>query len=181
MKVYNFDNNGYFISEANAKLDPVETKVQEENVYLLPNNATFITPPENQEGKVRKFINGEWVYEDRPIEVVTVKTIDEIRAEKIVEIKYVAGKKIVTAYPEWRQRNHMAAVVDIQNKELIALKANTTYTLSADELAIVAAAQAAKTEIFNIRAKSDELEASLDTMTQEQLEAFDATNDSNWV
>lgn len=99
----------------------------------------------------------------------------------ILQIKTEANKRIVAAYPEWKQRNHMAAVVDIQNKELIALKANTTYTLSADELAIVAAAQAAKTEIFNIRAKSDELEASLDTMTQEQLEAFDATNDSNWV
>ena len=99
----------------------------------------------------------------------------------ILQIKTEANKRIVAAYPEWKQRNHIAAVIDIQNKELIALKANTTYTLSADELAIVAAAQAAKTEIFNIRAKSDELEASLDTMTQEQLEAFDATNDSNWV
>jgi len=99
----------------------------------------------------------------------------------ILQIKTEANKRIVAAYPEWKQRNHIAAVIDIQNKELIALKANTTYTLSADELAIVAAAQAAKTEIFNIRAKSDELEASLDTMTQEQLEAFDATNYSNWV
>ena len=99
----------------------------------------------------------------------------------ILQIKTEANKRIVAAYPEWKQRNHIAAVIDIQNKELIALKTNTTYTLSADELAIVAAAQAAKTEIFNIRAKSDELEASLDTMTQEQLEAFDATNYSNWV
>jgi len=109
-------------------------------------------------------------------------TEEESLIEGIIpQIKTEANKRIVAAYPEWKQRNHMAAVVDIQNKELIALKANTTYTLSADELAIVAAAQAAKTEIFNIRAKSDELEASLDTMTQEQLEAFDATNYSNWV
>lgn len=107
--------------------------------------------------------------------------IDILKTKHVSVIKSEANRKITLAYPEWKQRNHMAAVVDIQNKELIALKANTTYTLSADELAIVAAAQAAKTEIFNIRAKSDELEASLDTMTQEQLEAFDATNDSNWV
>lgn len=97
------------------------------------------------------------------------------------KIKQEASARIVAAYPEWKQRNHIAAVVDIQNKELIALKANTTYTLSADELATVAAAQAAKTEIFNIRAKSDELEASLESMTLTQLKAFDPTNDSNWV
>lgn len=104
---------------------------------------------------------------------VKIRCIEGIKAE--------ASKRIVAAYPEWKQRNHMAAVVDIQNKELIALKSSTTYTLSADESATVAAAQAAKTEIFNIRAKSDELEASLDSMTQAQLEAFDPTNDSNWV
>lgn len=106
---------------------------------------------------------------------------DSLKKVKTAQIKQEASKRIIAAYPEWKQRNHMAAVVDIQNKELIALKANTTYTLSADELAIVAAAQAAKTEIFNIRAKSDELEASLDSMTQAQLEAFDPTNDSNWI
>ncbi len=108
-------------------------------------------------------------------------TLSELKDVRIAEIKAEASKRIIAAYPEWRQRNHMAAVVDIQNKELIALKANTTYTLSADELTIVAAAQAAKTEIFNIRAKSDELEASSDSMTQAQLEAFDPTNDSNWI
>lgn len=115
------------------------------------------------------------------IEANMISEIELLRNNKISEVKIEASRRIVLAYPEWKQRNHMAAVVDIQNKELIALKTNTTYTLSADELAIVAAAQAAKNEIFNIRAKSDELEASLDTMTQEQLEAFDATNDSNWV
>lgn len=109
--------------------------------------------------------------------------IDFIKATTVLirDIKQEASRRIVAAYPEWRQRNHMAAVADIQNKELVALKANTTYTLSADELTIIAAAQAAKTEIFNIRAKSDELEASLDSMTQAQLEAFNPTNDSNWI
>lgn len=108
-------------------------------------------------------------------------TLNELKVKRIGEIKTEANRKIIAAYPEWKQRNFMVAVVDIQNKELIALKANTTYTLSADELATVAAAQAAKTEIFNIRAKSDELEASLDSMTLEQLEAFDPTDNSNWI
>ena len=84
-------------------------------------------------------------------------------------------------YPEWKQRNYMAEVIDIQNKELVALKANTTYTPSADEIATITAAQTAKNQVFAIRAKSDQLETSLDSMTLAELEAFDPTNDSNWI
>lgn len=108
-------------------------------------------------------------------------TLSELKDVRVAEIKAEAGKRITEIYPEWRQRNHMAAVADIHNKELIALKANTTYTLTAEELAIIDTAKTTKAQIFNIRSKSDLLEASLDGMTQEQLEAFDATNDSNWV
>jgi hypothetical protein len=135
----------------------------------------IVIDAEDQDNTGSQMIIEDGVYKKK------IHTLFELKQSIINQIKTEAGNRIIAAYPEWKQRNHMAAVVDIQNKELIALKANTTYTLSADELAIVAAAQAAKTEIFNIRAKSDELEASLDTMTQEQLEAFDATNDSNWV
>lgn len=143
-------------------------------------NNQFFIPDNDSENEDYKSVQ-KWINEGNIVDAADSKSQDQIREEKVIFIKFEAGKRIREAYPEWKQRNHMAAVIDIQNKELIALKANTTYTLSADELAIVAAAQAAKTEIFNIRAKSDELEASLDTMTQEQLEAFDATNDSNWV
>lgn len=108
-------------------------------------------------------------------------TIDEVKQEVIRNIKAEAHIRIVRIYPEWRQRNHMAAVADIHNKELIALKANTTYTLTAEELAIIDTAKTTKAQIFNIRSKSDLLEASLDGMTLEQLEAFDATEDNKWV
>ncbi len=108
-------------------------------------------------------------------------TLLELKDIKIAEIKAEANKRIIDIYPEWRQRNHMAAVIDIQSKELVALKSNTSYTPSADEVATITAAQTAKNQVFAIRAKSDQLETSLDSMTQEQLEAFDPTNDSNWI
>lgn len=108
-------------------------------------------------------------------------TLLELKDVRIVEIKAEAGKRITEIYPEWKQRNHMAAVADIHNKELIALKANTVYTPSEDEVATITAAQTAKNQVFTIRARSNELEASLDSMTQTQLEAFDPTNDSNWI
>lgn len=105
----------------------------------------------------------------------------DLKITKSLSIKSEAFKRIIAAYPEWRQRNHMAAIIDIQNKELVALKSNTTYTPSADEIATITAAQTAKNQVFAIRAKSDQLEASLDSMTLAELEAFDPTNDSNWI
>ena len=147
------------------------------NGYLVNNQ--FFVPNDDSENEDYKSVQ-EWVSLGNSIEAADVMSLSEIKQDKITSVKTEAGRRILVAYPEWRQRNHMAAVVDIQNKELIALKSSTTYTLSADELAIVTAAQAAKTEIFNIRAKSDELEASLDSMTLDQLKAFDPTDDNNW-
>lgn len=108
-------------------------------------------------------------------------SLSEIKAQKIEHIKLEAGRRIVAAYPEWKQRNHMAAIADIHNKELVGIKTNVPYILSADELVTVTAAQSAKDEIFAIRAKSDELETSLDSMTTDQLKVFNPSNDSNWV
>jgi hypothetical protein len=114
-------------------------------------------------------------------ELQSISSTDSLIIKIIPQIKEEAGRRIIKAYPEWRQRNHMAAVIDIQNKELVALKSNTTYTPSADEIATITAAQTAKNQVFAIRAKSDQLEASLDSMTLAELEAFDPTHDSNWI
>jgi len=103
-----------------------------------------------------------------------------IKPAKVAGIKNEANIRIVAAYPEWKQRNHMAAVADIHNNELVALKAGTDYVLTADDLTVITSAKSCKAAIEAIRTKSDELEASLDSMTQAQLEAFDPTNDSNW-
>lgn len=114
-------------------------------------------------------------------ELQSISSTDSLIIEIIPQIKEEAGRRIIKTYPEWKQRNHMAAVIDIQNKELVALKANTTYTPSADEVATITAAQTAKNQVFAIRTKSDQLETSLDSMTLAELEAFDPTNDSNWT
>jgi len=108
-------------------------------------------------------------------------TLSELKDVKIAQIKAEAGQRIIEISPEWKQRNYMAAVVDIQNKELVALKANTTYTLSTDEAATIETSENIKDLIFAIRTKSDELETLLDSMTLEQLEAFDPADDNNWI
>lgn len=51
MNVYKYDEDTKeYISIETALLDPLETKLQEKEVYLLPANATFKEPPEVHEG-----------------------------------------------------------------------------------------------------------------------------------
>tara|TARA_R110000824_G_scaffold122685_3_gene280033 strand:- start:3206 stop:3718 length:513 start_codon:yes stop_codon:yes gene_type:complete len=106
--------------------------------------------------------------------------IEEFRKNLISNIKLEAGHRISEAYPDYKQRNHTAAVVTIQNKELIAIKAATTYTLTAADKAVMNAANTCNAAVDALRVKSNTLEASLDSMSLAQLEAFDPTNDINW-
>lgn len=108
-------------------------------------------------------------------------TSAEIKQNVILKIKSEAGRRIDTTYPEYKQRNLTGAVSRIQNKEILALKAGgDNYTPTAEELLELSAANDCELFIKAIRAKSNELEASLDDMTQEELEAFDPSDNLNW-
>lgn len=105
----------------------------------------------------------------------------EIKNSLIEKIKIEAKKRIVSVYPEYKQRNINGAVSFIQNKELLALKAGSgNYAPTADEMTSLRAAKTCKDFIDGVRTKSNQLEVSLDSMTEEQLNAFDPSEDSNW-
>ncbi len=61
MKVYKYDENKIYIGEEEALLDPLETKYQGKNIYLLPANATF-EKPKLKENEVAVFEGGKWKY-----------------------------------------------------------------------------------------------------------------------
>ena len=114
----------------------------------------------------------------------SISDSDVLKLEIIPQIKREASKRIVVVYPEWKQRNYTAAVAEIHNKEIMAMKAVpfvAQYTLTADELQTMRDAEACKVAITAIRNKSNELETSLDSMTLDQLKAFDPSDNSNWV
>lgn len=46
----------------NAQLDPLETEIQGQDVYLLPANATFIAPPEHKDGFAIVLNGADWEY-----------------------------------------------------------------------------------------------------------------------
>lgn len=71
MNVYKYDEKTKeFIGTEEALLDPLETELQGENVYLLPANATFIEPTEAQEGYVNVWNGEAWeqVEDNRGVE-----------------------------------------------------------------------------------------------------------------
>ena len=64
MKVYFYDKDTFeFKREAEANIDPLETELKGEPVYMLPANATFTAPPETGDYEVAVFEkdNKRWV------------------------------------------------------------------------------------------------------------------------
>ena len=142
---------------------------QDGTVSCVPNN-----PDLRQYQEIQKWIQAGGIVEPE-------FSTSEIKNLLIEKIKVEAGKRIVSSYPEYRQRNLNGAVSLIQNKELLAIKAGSgNYTPTEDEMTSLRAAKTCKDFIDAIRTKSNELEASLDSMTEEQLNAFDPSKDSNW-
>lgn len=71
MNVYKYDEKTKeYIRTEEAQLDPLETKKQGTNVYLLPANATFTEPTEAQEGYVNVWNGEAWeqVEDNRGVE-----------------------------------------------------------------------------------------------------------------
>lgn len=60
MNIYKYNDNGEYIGTETALLDPLETKKQQKNIYLLPANATFTAPPEAKEGFARVWTGEAW-------------------------------------------------------------------------------------------------------------------------
>ena len=71
MNVYKYnEETKEYIGTETALLDPLETKVQGKNIYLLPANATFTAPTEPQESCVNVWNGKSWeqVEDNRGVE-----------------------------------------------------------------------------------------------------------------
>ena len=76
-------------------------------------------------------------------------------------IKYEAQRRILAVAPDWKQRN---AAVDVQS----------------DDADVRAAAQDIIDAISAIRTKSNEIEASIGSMSDEQILNFNASDNAHW-
>lgn len=96
MKAYKYSSNLYYIGEQECQLDPIASRRQGHDVWLLPANCTWIEPPENKNGYKVKWMGGEWGYEEifvEPKPETEPQTIDKIKAVKISELKEVRDTK----------------------------------------------------------------------------------------
>ena len=76
-------------------------------------------------------------------------------------VKAEASKRILALMPEWRQRNVIA-------------------DLSSDNADTKAAAVTAWAAVTALRTKSDEIEASIGSMSDEEILNFNASDDAHW-
>ena len=122
--VYKYDEKTKeYLGKAEALLDPLETQLQQKEIYLLPAAATFIAPA-LQEGYVSVFQDGAWenlednrgkeywLQDDaygtpaRKMETLGAlpanavftppqKTLEQVKQEKIIELKAMRDSKEV--------------------------------------------------------------------------------------
>jgi hypothetical protein len=61
MKIYHYDPiTKEYAGESDARLDPLESKKQGENVYLIPANTATEKPPIPNENEIVMFDNNNW-------------------------------------------------------------------------------------------------------------------------
>lgn len=61
MIAYNYNKvTGEFSGETDCQIDPLESKKQKKNIYLLPGGATFEKPSEIGENEIQVFENNKW-------------------------------------------------------------------------------------------------------------------------
>lgn len=128
MNVYKYnEQTKEYISTEEALLDPLETKKQQKNIYLLPANATFTAPPAEKEGFARVWDGESWqeVEDHRGTEywlpgegygtpahemkelgplpegattTAPEKTLDELKADKLAEVDAWTAAKITGGF-----------------------------------------------------------------------------------
>ena len=94
MKAYLYDELKRFSGETDCQIDPIETKIQGKEIYLLPANSTFKTPLPEKDGFFVVFNGEDWEYQEKPKPShndIIMAQINELK-EKLSETDYKAIK-----------------------------------------------------------------------------------------
>lgn len=69
-QVYSYNDEGLFTQITNCQLDPLVSKMEGKEVYIMPANSTEIPVLPEKENNDRKFDKdkNEWVYVEKPVE-----------------------------------------------------------------------------------------------------------------
>ena len=96
MKAYKYDSDFYYAGQQDCQLDPIATKREGHEVWLLPANCTWAEPLTDKEGYKIKWNGEEWEYELIPVPPEPEPpTLEEVKEQKINELKSIRDFKEV--------------------------------------------------------------------------------------
>lgn len=87
MQAYKYDKNGYFEEVVERQLDPLASLAAGVAIYLLPADSTDVEIIPPKDGFKRKFNGVAWEYEEIPQPKPYEPTEEEIKQQKINELK----------------------------------------------------------------------------------------------
>lgn len=115
MLVYHYDEETKeFLYSEEAHIDPLETELKGENVYLLPANATFEKPLEKEDGKAVVFDGDTWklIEDNRGKKTIKDGSIQEIKElgtnEKVLtdeEVEKIDKGELIIDGSDLREKN----------------------------------------------------------------------------
>ncbi len=94
MFAYRYDENNYYAGQQDCQLDPIATKREGHEVWLLPAGCTWVEPLTDKEGYKIKWNGEAWEYEEIPVPPEPEPpTLEEVKEQKINELKSIRDFK----------------------------------------------------------------------------------------
>ncbi len=176
MNIYHYaPETGLFLEAGLAEADPMEDgDTNNPEHWLIPAYATHITPPKIGDNQQALWDGQAWKVQDIPPAPTPPPepTLAERKAAMAALIKAEAGRRILTRYPEWIQRNMTARSMALLDKGSKNWDANDQQDAQTN--------RAAWAWIESIRSRSDTLETQVQAMNAETLDTFDPGDDTHW-
>ena len=96
MYAYKYDPDFYYAGQQDCQLDPIATKREGHEVWLLPANCTWQDPLNEKDGYKIKWNGEAWEYEEIPVPPEPEPpTLEEVKEQKINELKSIRDTKEV--------------------------------------------------------------------------------------
>lgn len=93
MKAYIYDEKTKeFIGETKAQIDPLETKAEGREIFIMPANSTETEPPEEKDGFKIKWNGSEWIYEE--IQTEKEEQREKTQEEKAADVRAERDRRI---------------------------------------------------------------------------------------